>query len=157
VADIRNDTYCVPGAIDVRFRLILFVTTLPRTDTATKSRSRLPRNDHQQTSYSGLHYGRGGAAAGHAGSPDRCYRHRPPRLLIVGGNDPEVLALNRRTIAHLRCEARLTIVPEATHLFEEPGALELVASLAATWFTRHFKSASPDAGAFPEASRLQRD
>ena len=80
-----------------------------------------------------------------------------PTLLIVGGNDPEVLALNRRAIALLRCEARLTIVPEATHLFEEPGALELVASLAATWFTRHFKSASPAASAFPEASRLQRD
>ncbi|MGO8858934.1 MAG: dienelactone hydrolase family protein [Steroidobacteraceae bacterium] len=69
-----------------------------------------------------------------------------PTLLIVGGNDRDVLALNRQALAHLRCEARLVIVPEATHLFEEPGALEQVASLAATWFTRHFGSASPAEG-----------
>jgi putative phosphoribosyl transferase len=59
-------------------------------------------------------------------------------LLIVGGNDREVLALNRQALAQMRCEARLAIVPEATHLFEESGALEQVASLAATWFKRHF-------------------
>ncbi len=69
-----------------------------------------------------------------------------PTLLIVGGNDPEVVALNRQALAHLRCEARLAIVPEATPLFEESGALEQVASLAATWFTRHFGPESPDEG-----------
>ena len=69
-----------------------------------------------------------------------------PTLLIVGGDDREVLALNRQALAQLRCEARLAIVPEATHLFEEPGALEEVASLAATWFTHHFGPPSPPGG-----------
>ena len=59
-------------------------------------------------------------------------------LLIVGGNDREVLALNRQALAQMNCEARLAVVPEATHLFEEPGTLEQVASLAASWFTHHF-------------------
>lgn len=63
---------------------------------------------------------------------------RAATLLIVGGKDPEVLALNRQALAQMHCEARLTIVPGATQLFEEPGALEQVAALAATWFTRHF-------------------
>ncbi len=59
-------------------------------------------------------------------------------LLIVGGNDREVLVLNRQALAQMHCETHLAIVPDATHLFEEPGALEQVASLAATWFKRHF-------------------
>ncbi len=59
---------------------------------------------------------------------------RAPTLLIVGGNDPEVLGLNRSALAQLKCEARIEIVPHATHLFVEPGALEQVASLAAEWF-----------------------
>jgi dienelactone hydrolase len=62
-------------------------------------------------------------------------------LLIVGGNDRQVLALNRSALARLSCEARLEIVPGATHLFVEPGALEQVASLAAAWFTRHLSAA----------------
>ncbi len=62
---------------------------------------------------------------------------RAPTLLIVGGDDREVLALNRGALAQLNCEARLEIVPHATHLFEEPGTLERVASLAADWFVRH--------------------
>lgn len=65
---------------------------------------------------------------------------RAATLLIVGGDDLEVLALNRRALAQLTCEARLEIVPGATHLFEEPGALEQVASLAAKWFERHLVS-----------------
>ena len=59
---------------------------------------------------------------------------RAPTLLIVGGNDPEVLALNRSALAQLKCEARIEIVPHATHLFVEPGTLEQVASLAVRWF-----------------------
>ena len=62
---------------------------------------------------------------------------RAPTLLVVGGHDQEVLSLNRKALAQLACEARLEIVPGATHLFEEPGALEQVASLAATWFAQH--------------------
>jgi putative phosphoribosyl transferase len=57
-----------------------------------------------------------------------------PTLLIVGGNDIEVLELNREAERLLRCEKRLEVVPGATHLFEEPGALEQVAELAAGWF-----------------------
>ncbi|MEI6446422.1 MAG: phosphoribosyltransferase family protein [Actinomycetes bacterium] len=57
-----------------------------------------------------------------------------PVMLIVGGADREVLALNRLAQGRLRCESRLEVVPGATHLFEEEGALEVVASLAADWF-----------------------
>jgi putative phosphoribosyl transferase len=55
-------------------------------------------------------------------------------LLIVGGNDPVVLEMNRQVYGRLRCPKRLEIVPGATHLFEEPGALEQVAALAGNWF-----------------------
>lgn len=57
-----------------------------------------------------------------------------PTLLIVGGADPVVLDLNRQAQAAMRCETRLEIIPGATHLFEEPGALERVADLASDWF-----------------------
>jgi putative phosphoribosyl transferase len=57
-------------------------------------------------------------------------------LLIVGGEDREVIALNRKAYARLACAKALEIVPEATHLFEEPGALEQVAALAVRWFRR---------------------
>jgi pimeloyl-ACP methyl ester carboxylesterase len=62
---------------------------------------------------------------------------RAPTLLIVGGRDLTVLELNRAALARLRTEARLEIVPGATHLFEEPGALEAVARLAREWFLQH--------------------
>jgi len=64
---------------------------------------------------------------------------RAPTLLIVGGADPVVLDLNREAEGLLRCERRLEIVPGATHLFEEPGALDEVARLAANWFAHHFR------------------
>ena len=60
-----------------------------------------------------------------------------PTLLIVGGNDAPVIALNERALSHLRGPTELVIVPGATHLFEEPGALEEVARLAASWFARY--------------------
>jgi putative phosphoribosyl transferase len=60
-----------------------------------------------------------------------------PTLLIVGGNDPLVIELNRAALAQLRCEKRLVIVPGATHLFEEPGTLDEVARLARQWFERY--------------------
>jgi putative phosphoribosyl transferase len=62
-----------------------------------------------------------------------------PTLLIVGAADPAVRAINEDAARHLRCEHRVLVVPEATHLFEEPGALEAVASHAATWFADHFR------------------
>jgi putative phosphoribosyl transferase len=63
-----------------------------------------------------------------------------PTLLIVGGNDREVLALNEQAAARLRREHEIAVVPAATHLFEEPGALERVADLASEWFLRHLRS-----------------
>jgi pimeloyl-ACP methyl ester carboxylesterase len=60
-----------------------------------------------------------------------------PTLLIVGGADHQVLALNRAALERMRCVRRLDIVPGAGHLFEEPGALETVAGLATDWFTAH--------------------
>jgi len=63
---------------------------------------------------------------------------RCPTLLIVGGADVEVLQLNLAALARLRCEKRLEIVPRATHLFAEAGAMESVAQLARDWFARHF-------------------
>ncbi|MCA1189686.1 dienelactone hydrolase family protein [Saccharopolyspora sp. 6T] len=62
---------------------------------------------------------------------------RAPTLMLVGGSDPEVLELNRRTAGHLSAEHELQVVPGATHLFEEPGALAEVARATTTWFTTH--------------------
>ncbi|MFB6561355.1 MULTISPECIES: phosphoribosyltransferase family protein [unclassified Streptomyces] len=82
-----------------------------------------------------------GAVVSRGGRPDlagaRLAAVRAPTLLIVGGRDSTVLDLNRRAQRELRCENRLEIVPGATHLFEEPGALDEVAGLARDWFTRH--------------------
>eukprot|EP01037_Dinobryon_pediforme_P014060 gene14060-14178_t len=61
-----------------------------------------------------------------------------PVLLIVGQNDPEVVTLNRKALEKLNPQSRLDIVPGATHLFEESGALEDVAQLAADWFAKAF-------------------
>jgi putative phosphoribosyl transferase len=64
---------------------------------------------------------------------------KAPTLLIVGGNDIEVLRLNKLAYDRLRCEKELKVVPGATHLFEEPGKLQEVADLAASWFAEHFR------------------
>jgi len=60
-----------------------------------------------------------------------------PTLLIVGGRDIEVLRLNQGAARAMHCQVRLEVVPGATHLFEEPGALETVAHLAGEWFASH--------------------
>ncbi|MBW5485411.1 phosphoribosyltransferase family protein [Streptomyces bambusae] len=62
---------------------------------------------------------------------------RAPTLLVVGGADTLVLDLNRQAAARLRCPHELAVVPGATHLFEEPGAMEAVSDLARDWFLRH--------------------
>jgi putative phosphoribosyl transferase len=76
------------------------------------------------------------------GRPDMAEKALPwvkaPTLLIVGGEDFTVIEMNREALNRLRSEKTLVIVPGATHLFEEPGALEEVARLAASWFLRHF-------------------
>jgi putative phosphoribosyl transferase len=69
-----------------------------------------------------------------------------PTLLIVGGADWQVLELNEHAAQRLRCEREVAIVPGATHLFEEPGALERVAELAADWFGRHLGVMPPGDG-----------
>jgi putative phosphoribosyl transferase len=60
-----------------------------------------------------------------------------PTLLIVGGADPVVIGLNEDALQHMHCTRELVVVPGATHLFEEAGALERVSDLAASWFNRH--------------------
>jgi putative phosphoribosyl transferase len=81
------------------------------------------------------------AVVSRGGRPDLAGKALPavraPTLLIVGGADPQVLELNRAALAQLRTEKRLEIVPGATHLFEEPGALDAVVGLATGWFTHH--------------------
>ena len=74
-------------------------------------------------------------------------RVRAPTLLIVGGADRDVLALNRAALRELGGPKRLEVVAGATHLFEEPGALEQVADLAAEWFVTHLAPATPEARA----------
>jgi putative phosphoribosyl transferase len=73
-----------------------------------------------------------------------------PTLLIVGGDDREVLALNRKALEHLSGPRRLTVVPGASHLFEEPGALEEVARAAADWFDDHLAAPEGARRTFPE-------
>jgi putative phosphoribosyl transferase len=70
---------------------------------------------------------------------------RAPTLLIVGGRDEAVLEMNRDAAQQLRCEHRIEVVPGATHLFEEPGALEAVADLATHWFLEHLDHGGADA------------
>ena len=81
------------------------------------------------------------AIVSRGGRPDLAGKALPrveaPTLLIVGGDDLAVIPLNREALAQIRAQKDLVIVPEATHLFEEPGALDEVARLAAGWFTQH--------------------
>jgi putative phosphoribosyl transferase len=88
------------------------------------------------------------AVVSRGGRPDlagpRLAQVQSPTLLIVGGHDEAVLELNRRAQAQLHCPSRLAVVPGATHLFEEPGALEEVGRLAVDWFLCHLApSAKP--------------
>jgi dienelactone hydrolase len=82
-----------------------------------------------------------GAVVSRGGRPDLAgaalERVTAPTLLIVGGEDHVVVELNRRALQRIGAEKRLDIVPGATHLFEEPGALDEVARMAAGWFTGH--------------------
>nr|BFE53431.1 hypothetical protein GCM10017745_68580 [Saccharothrix mutabilis subsp. capreolus] len=85
-----------------------------------------------------------GAVVSRGGRPDLAHgalsRVQAPTLLVVGGEDHQVLDLNRAAAGQLTCQWTLEVVPGATHLFEEPGALDRVARLAAEWFRRHLGS-----------------
>ncbi|QNS02322.1 phosphoribosyltransferase family protein [Streptomyces xanthii] len=95
------------------------------------------------------------AVVSRGGRPDLAGPRLPdvkaPTLLIVGGHDRHVLALNREARARLRCESALAVVPGATHLFEEPGALDRVTGLARDWFTDHMTPARPAGAGGSEA------
>ena len=80
--------------------------------------------------------GRADLAGTHALSQVRC-----PTLLLVGGRDDEVIEFNRAAYARLDCSKEFSIIPGATHLFDEPGMLEHVADQAAAWFGHHLKGA----------------
>lgn len=88
-----------------------------------------------------------GAVVSRGGRPDLAApvldRVKAPTLLIVGGNDMPVIDMNRQALSKLRTEKELVIVPGATHLFEEPGALERVAGLSIDWFKRHLVRDQP--------------
>ena len=81
------------------------------------------------------------AIVSRGGRPDLAnaalHRVKTPTLLLVGERDSPVIEMNRDAYGHLSAEKRLVIVPGATHLFEEPGALEEVAQLARDWFARY--------------------
>jgi putative phosphoribosyl transferase len=85
------------------------------------------------------------AVVSRGGRPDLAGEHlssvTSPTLLIVGGEDRDVLELNRVAAAQMRCEHRISVVPGASHLFEEPGALDQAASLARDWFVQHLLGA----------------
>ncbi|ACL57299.1 dienelactone hydrolase family protein [Methylobacterium nodulans] len=88
-----------------------------------------------------------GAVVSRGGRPDLAgaalSRVAAPTLLIIGGNDVEVLKLNQAALSQLCCVKQLAVVPGATHLFEEPGALDRVARLARDWFQQHLRADRP--------------
>jgi putative phosphoribosyl transferase len=71
---------------------------------------------------------------------DKLCKVSAPTLLIVGGLDDGVIELNREAYATLRCKKKIEIIPGATHAFDEPGSVEVVARLARGWFVRHSSS-----------------
>lgn len=87
-----------------------------------------------------------GAIVSRGGRPDLAERYLPdvaaPTLLLVGGEDEPVVEMNQQAYRLLRCPKQLTIIPGATHLFEEPGTLEQVAEQALQWFARHLIGAA---------------
>jgi putative phosphoribosyl transferase len=116
-----------------------------------------PATQHLRVGYFGASTGAGAALVAAAERPAVCdvvvsrggrpdlasaYLHRvqAATLLIVGSFDTTVVALNRQALAQMNCEKQLEIVPGASHLFEEPGKLEIVARLALDWFTGHLST-----------------
>lgn len=136
---------------DLRFDIPLLAR---RVAAATRWLSRHPATVDLQVGYFGASTGAAAALVAAAemqemvaavvsrgGRPDLAGAALPrvqaPTLLIVGGDDPVVIEMNRDAMIYLRCEKKLEIVPRASHLFEENGALETVAGLARQWFDQH--------------------
>jgi dienelactone hydrolase len=98
------------------------------------------------------------AIVSHGGRPDLAGSALPhvlaPTLLIVGGCDVPVIEMNRAALVELRCKKRLEIVPGATHLFEEAGALQQVAGLAREWFKRYLEQEPAVAGSASSCGRF---
>ncbi|ARV59541.1 hydrolase [Nostocales cyanobacterium HT-58-2] len=143
-------------AIDMRTRHFRFDIKLlaSRLVGATDWLAENPETCHLKVGYFGASTGGGaalvaaaerpedvGAVVSRGGRPDLAGSVLPqvkaPTLLIVGGYDMPVIAMNQDALEQLCTEKRLEIIPKATHLFEEPGALEAVAQLASEWFTRY--------------------
>ena len=150
-------------AIDVRTRQLRFDIGLlaERLVGATDWLARTPATHQLRIGYFGASTGaaaalvaaaerpaRVGAVVSRGGRPDladAALAHvRAPTLLIVGGNDAPVITMNEQALAQLQAEKQLVIIPGATHLFEEPGALEEVARLACGWFERHLAPAAAE-------------
>jgi dienelactone hydrolase len=144
--------------IDLRTRYLRFDINLlaGRLEDATAWVTHTDETRHLRLGYFGASTGGGAALVAAArlgqavsavvsrgGRPDLAGAALPrvlaPTLLIVGGRDDEVIRLNEAAYAQLQCEKSLRIVPNATHLFEEPGALEEVARLATEWFQRYLQ------------------
>jgi putative phosphoribosyl transferase len=144
------------GVIDERTAQLRFDIDLlaERLVDTTDWLTQYPDTKHLRIGYFGASTGAAAALVAAAERPDQVHaivsrggrpdlagpalpRVRAPTLLIVGGNDVQVIELNRLALAQLRSEKQLVIIPGATHLFEEPGALDKVAWLAREWFQRH--------------------
>lgn len=99
------------------------------------------------------------AVVSRGGRPDLAQsvlaRVQAPTLLIVGGADRTVLDLNREALEQISGRRELVVVSHATHLFEEPGALDDVARLAGDWFLRHLGAQTPDVSGFPHERALR--
>src|SRR6266498_2029605 len=143
-------------AIDIQTRELRFNIHLlaERLVQATKWAKQQPQTRDLRIGYFGSSTGGGaalvaavdvpqdvGAVVSRGGRPDLAGEALPavqaPTLLIVGGDDDIVIELNEQARDRMRCEVKLEIIPDATHLFEEPGALEKVAKLASDWFIAH--------------------
>jgi putative phosphoribosyl transferase len=96
------------------------------------------------------------AIVSRGGRPDLAEAHlaqvRAPTLLLVGGDDVPVIEMNQSALARLTCKKDLVIIPGASHLFEEPGTLELVAKHALQWFLQHVPDNPPDRRESPKES-----
>ena len=101
-----------------------------------------------------------GAVVSRGGRPDLAADYLPrvkaPTLLIVGGNDDVVIALNKEALALLHCPKQMIVIPGASHLFVEPGALEDVARLASEWFTHFGSTFAPLGGLSPRENAQPR-